>query len=242
VLLFAIGEGKMNERLAETWTDALQVICGKRGWRYDLTPFDMERLSMQRFFHNDHAVQCLIVSGPTGVGKSTILKALETSAKFSKFPNVFTRDPRPGERVGVDLIHMSETEFHEAEETGRFLQTNCRHGYCHGLLRQEFLDALQSGRIYLDKSALSTADLLTKLPSDSRAKILTVYVLPPDFSSLWERIVGRAQQIGTSKHENPEERVQTSICELRTFGDVYEVFIVNDTVSSATAKLLSLVS
>lgn len=225
------------ESLKNAWNEALLKVAGKKTWNAaGETEFERRSLSTLSL---PARFNIMVVSGPTGVGKSTILRPFEERSGFSKFPNVFTRDPRPGERPNIDLIHMSEEEFRQAEREGRFLQTNKRHGYSHGLLRDELLKAAAEGRTYLDKSGPSTNDLLVKLPP--KISVLAVYILPPDFTELWRRITGRAADIGKSKHEDPAERVKTSIKEFADFGHIYQVFIVNDDIDRAVQVLLSLI-
>jgi guanylate kinase len=184
--------------------------------------------------------QVIIFSGPTGVGKTTILREFEKKTGICRFPNVFTRQARPDDKPD-DFIFMSEEEFKSRMKRNEFLQVNQRHGYWHGVLKEEFFRKIREGKLfYMDKSVPSALDLLRK--SSDEAVMLTIYILPPDFESLWQRISQRNKDSSFSPHEDKIERLFTSVCEFYKEGSYYDLFLVNDNIERVVKNICSLLA
>jgi len=243
----------MSERayldLNNKWEEALTYVAKHLGIDFSDAkeiPLLLEKESFARIDKNKaRDARILIFSGPTGVGKNSICNVLRGRISLKKIPNVFTRPRRPDESA-EEFILMTEEEFKKAESDGLFLQINRRHGYFHGLLRSRVDEALASKeRYYMDKSVPSTVDLISKL---SRTQLLLIYVFPPSFEELVRRIVERNQSIKKLGHqlhdvyENIEERLQTSIREFQEGGHIYDLFVVNDEIQRATARIIDLIS
>lgn len=212
-----------------SWNEQMAAALKKLGGKIrkgESLPYALERTSLARLARNFHAegLRIVIISGPTGVGKSYVANGLEENG-FSRIPNVFTREIRPGERHGIDFIHMNEEQFLAAKHDGAFLVTNKRHGYYHGLLKRLLEGANSSpGVSYMDKSVPSTIQLL----GNSAIRCLTVYVLPPDPGELLRRITERSHRIGHSRNEDITERLDTSLAEFPASVDVYNLFVVHE--------------
>lgn len=237
--------------LKEEWDEALihvasQILPGVNFSDSQEIPPLLEKVSFARVDRSRlRDARIWIFSGPTGVGKGFVCDVLRIRLKMTKIPNIFTRPRRPGESA-TEFVYMTEEKFREARDRGLFLQINQRHGYWHGLLRSRVDDALSSeGRYFMDKSVPSTVDLITKL---SRAQLFLVYILPPSFEELAQRIIGRdlsmrnSGQAPHSVYENVRERVATSTREFREGGHIYDLFVVNDKIDRVIAQIVNLVS
>jgi len=88
-----------------------------------------------------------VVSGPSGAGKGTLLAGVrEQRPDLGLTVSATTREPRPGERDGVDYHFLSEDEFECRVAAGDFLEWANVHGHCYGTLRSEVDKNLAAGR------------------------------------------------------------------------------------------------
>lgn len=176
----------------------------------------------------------VVLSGPSAVGKSTVVRCLR-----ERIPNLYfsvsatTRAPRPGEMDGVDYHFVTPEEFQRLIDSGALLEWADIHG---GLQRSgtpaaPVRDATRSGRAVLIEVDLAGARAIKKaLP-----EVVTVFLAPPDWETLQARLVGR----GTESPEVMRRRLATARTELAAQGDFDEV-VVNGRLETTCAELLSL--
>ena len=176
----------------------------------------------------------LVLSGPSAVGKSTVVRQLR-----DKFPDLHfsvsatTRSPRPGEVDGVDYHFVSPEQFQDLIDSGQLLEWAEIHGGLHrsGTLSGPVLTAAEAGHPVLIEVDLTGARAVKNAMPD----VLSVFLAPPDWEALRERLVGR----GTETPEVMARRLATAEAELAAQGE-FDVVVVNRQLESACAELVSL--
>jgi guanylate kinase len=172
---------------------------------------------------------CLVLSAPSGAGKTAIADALlETEPLLERSISVTTRDRRPAEIHGVHYHFLTEDGFQRALlddallEWARVLQGT--HAY--GTPRSPVEKALAEGRdVVFDIDWQGHRQLREKLPAD----VVSVFVLPPNLMALRSRLVGRAGDHG----EEIERRMRVACDEIRHWVD-FDHVVVNDDLPTAT--------
>ena len=175
-----------------------------------------------------------MLSGPSAVGKSTVVRQLR-----DKFPDLHfsvsatTRSPRPGEVDGVDYHFVSPEQFQDLIDSGQLLEWAEIHGGLHrsGTLSGPVLTAAEAGHPVLIEVDLTGARAVKNAMPD----VLSVFLAPPDWEALRERLVGR----GTETPEVMARRLATAEAELAAQGE-FDVVVVNRQLESACAELVSL--
>ena len=171
----------------------------------------------------------LILSAPSGAGKSSLAKALAASA-----PNVAvsvshtTRAPRPGERDGTDYHFVSTDQFAAMVKEGRFLEHAQVFGNFYGTARESVEDLLVAGKnVVLDIDWQGARRIKDLMPD-----AVTVFVLPPSREALHERLVGRGQDSA----ETIARRMREASSEMRHYSE-FDHVVVNDVFSAALSDI-----
>ena len=159
-----------------------------------------------------------VLSGPSGVGKSTIIARLLEDERYALSISATTRSPRQGEVDGVHYYFLSEEEFEARVQEGAFLEHAMVHGHRYGTLEAEVVRLLDAGQwVILDIDVQGFLDLETALPSTS------IFVAPPSFDVLEKRLRSR----DTEDEETIQRRLATARWELEQ-KDKYDHVVVND--------------
>ncbi len=167
--------------------------------------------------------QLVIISGPSGVGKDTIIAALAARPRDPDYHYVVTcttRAPRPGERPGVSYRFLSRAEFHALREAGELLEANEVHGNWYGTPRQDVAEALVAGYDVILKIDVQGARVVKERVPDA----LLVFIVPPSLEALFQRLRSRA----TETADELELRQRNAAIELARQGD-YDRVVVNET-------------
>jgi guanylate kinase len=176
----------------------------------------------------------VVLSGPSAVGKSTVVRCLRERLPELYFSvSATTRAPRPGEIEGVDYHFVTAEQFQGLIDRGELLEWADIHGGLQrsGTPRRAVEDAVRAGRPVLIEVDLAGARAVKRaMPS-----ALTVFLAPPDWETLEARLIGR----GTETPEVQERRLATARAELAA-QDSFDVVVVNRELESACAELVSL--
>jgi guanylate kinase len=178
------------------------------------------------------AATLVVLSGPSGVGKSTVVKALR-----AEHPEVWlsvsatTRFPRPGETHGVHYRFVSREEFAELVESGGLLEWAEFAGNLYGTPRQPVLDHLAAGRpVVLEIDLQGARQVRAVMPG---AKL--VFLAPPSWDELVRRLTGR----GTEDAAVVEKRLAVARDELAAEPE-FDVTLVNTSVPEVVGQLVAL--
>ena len=175
----------------------------------------------------------IILSAPSGGGKTTIAKALLASRKDIGYSvSCTTRQPRAGEVEGKDYYFVSRTEFIAKRERGEFAESAEVHGNLYGTLRSEVLRVIESGKHVLMDIDVQGASQFTRVFPQS----VTIFVLPPAAEVLLERLKKRQ----TESPQQLADRLQSALQELQSV-DEYEYVVVNDELNQAIARITAIV-
>ena len=172
-----------------------------------------------------------IISGPAGSGKGTIVARVRELAQFDFSVSATTRPPRPTETDGVHYHFIDKADFERKIAEGEMLEYAQYIGNYYGTPRKPVEDALESGRnIVLDIEVKGAMQVKEKMP-----EAVMIYILPPDYKTLLERIRGR----GTETEQVIQKRMSEARVEIETFPK-YDYVVINDTVEAAAADVLSI--
>ncbi|WP_049564396.1 guanylate kinase [Streptomyces sp. SBT349] len=175
-----------------------------------------------------------VLSGPSGVGKSTVVAHLRKA-----HPDVWlsvsatTRRPRPGERHGVHYHFVDDEEFDKLIANGELLEWAEFAGHRYGTPRRAVLEHLDAGDRVLLEIDLQGARLVRESMPDARL----VFLAPPSWEELVRRLTGR----GTEAPEVVERRLAVARTELAAEPE-FDVTLVNTSVEDVAAELLALIS
>ncbi len=176
----------------------------------------------------------VVLSGPSAVGKSTIVRCLRERVPDLYFSvSVTTRAPRPGEVDGVDYSFVTAQQFQQLIDDGALLEWAEIHGGLHrsGTPAAPIREATAAGRPVLIEVDLAGA----RAVKQAMPEVLTVFLAPPSWEVLESRLSGR----GTETPEVMARRLATARAELAAQGDFDEV-VVNSELESACTELVSL--
>jgi guanylate kinase len=178
----------------------------------------------------------IIISGPSGVGKDTIIDALRRRESDEGRDDRFyvvtctTRAPRNGEVDGVNYHFMSRDDFLRMHAERGFLEANEVHGNWYGSPRAPVRDALVAGRDVILKIDVQGAQVV----KDQVSAALLIFIVPPSLETLFERLRSRA----TETADELEVRQRDAAIELARDKD-YDHIVVNETdeVEGTAAKI-----
>jgi guanylate kinase len=176
----------------------------------------------------------IVLSGPSAVGKSTLVRCLRERISDLHFSvSATTRAPRPGEVDGVDYHFVSTDRFQQLIDDGSLLEWAEIHGGLHrsGTVADPVRDAVAAGRPVLIEVDLAGA----RAVKQAMPEAITVFLAPPNWAALEARLIGR----GTETPEVIERRLATARTELAAQNDFDEV-VVNRQLETACSELVSL--
>jgi len=176
---------------------------------------------------------CLIViSGPSGAGKTSICKALLEQVPGTVWSvSVTTRPPRPGEVNGRSYKFVSKEEFEAKHAAGELLESAEYIGHRYGTPRRPVEEALGTGRnVVMEIDVQGGMQVAKKMPESVR-----IFVLPPNMESLRARLEGRR----TEAAEQLAKRLTEADGEIAIARDsgCYKQFVVNDVLEATVEQV-----
>jgi guanylate kinase len=174
-----------------------------------------------------------IVSAPSGSGKTTLLQNILKTFKNMKFSvSHTTRQPRAGERHGVDYFFTERPEFQRMVERGEFLEWAEYYGQLYGTSRAFVEEHVESGRdVILDIDVNGARQVKEKIQD-----AISVFIMPPSFSELERRLRQRRQE----SDEAIQQRLEIARNEINHCRD-YNYIVVNDVLDDSVEVLEAIV-
>jgi guanylate kinase len=188
----------------------------------------------EEFMKVTHAVKpgkLIVLSGPGGVGKSTVAKKLREVDDFWVSVSATTRKPRSNEVDGHDYFFVSDEEFSRMINEDEFLEWAEFAGNRYGTPQEKVEQALLVGRnVLLEIEIAGAKQVKSHLPQS-----VLVFLEPPT----WEELVARLVARGTDSPDRRAERLQLAQEELAA-ASFFDVVLINDQVDSVVGKLIEL--
>ena len=175
----------------------------------------------------------IIVSGPAGVGKGTVVAEAVKKSKGGIYLSISatTRKPREIDAEGVTYFFKTKEEFEKMIENGMLLEYACYVGNYYGTPKKPVTDALESGRdVILEIEVQGALKVKENFP-----EAVLAFIVPPDLAELEARLRGR----GTETEEQIALRLERAKAEFEKI-DSYDYVIENNTVADAADDLISI--
>lgn len=173
----------------------------------------------------------IVLSGPSGVGKGTIVKRLTENKNFTLSVSCTTRPPREGETDGKSYFFISKEEFLNGIETGGFLEYSNHFGNFYGTPKK-FVD-----------EQLKTKDVILEIEVDgalcvkrAHPEALLIMILPPSVEELKSRLKGR----GSESDEKILERLSRMDYEISK-SEFYDFTVINDDLEQAVKDIKNII-
>jgi guanylate kinase len=168
----------------------------------------------------------LVISGPSGVGKGTLVKALmDRSSRIKTSVSATTREPRPGEIEGVHYFFKTEEEFKAMVDRNEFLE------YIHVFGSKYY----GTPRSFVEQQLENGFDVILEIDVQGAMKVkqafpdaVLIFITAPSMSEIKSRLIGR----GTETMEQVEKRFATAFEEIKMIPQ-YDYVIINDVVDVA---------
>ena len=175
----------------------------------------------------------IVVSGPSGVGKSTIVdRVLGRAGAIVASISLTTRPPRGGERDGVDYFFVTPEEFARRRAAGELLEWAEVHGNLYGTPRAFVATKLSEGtNILLEIDVQGGMSV-----KDRYGDAVLIFLLPPTLEALRERLKGR----GTDGEDVVRRRLENAMGEL-SFFNRYDYLVVNDDIGRCVDDCCSII-
>lgn len=175
----------------------------------------------------------IVISAPSGAGKTTLCRAL-----LHSYPDILysisttTRKPRKGEKDGCDYHFMDKEDFIKKLKDGSWAEWALVHDHYYGTSAVFLERALNAGKdVLLDIDVQGTRQILERYPN-----AVTIFIMPPSLDVLRERLEKR----GTDNRETIEKRIRNAREEMAQ-KNIYHYVIVNDDLETAIGRIIQIV-
>jgi guanylate kinase len=180
-----------------------------------------------------HRGMMIIVSSPSGAGKTTLTRMLLDDPHINLSISVTTRPPRPSEKDGVDYHFKTLEEFNTLKEERAFLEYAHVFDHYYGTPKNAVQNALEKGLdVLFDIDWQGTQQLAQQEPED----VIKVFILPPSLEALDERLHNRAED----SKEIIARRMEEASREISHWAE-YDYVIINSALEDSFYKLKSII-
>lgn len=174
----------------------------------------------------------IVIAGPGGVGKSTIVSELRRRIPLHFSVSATTRDPRPGEVHGFHYRFVTRPEFERLIEAGDLLEWAVFNGNYYGTPRDAVAAALDDGRdVLLEIEVQGARQVRGAMP-----EAMMIFIAPPSRSALRRRLERRAD----TAEEDIAAKLRIADQELATAPELFDHVVVNEDVEQATSEILEI--
>lgn len=176
----------------------------------------------------------IVLSGPSGVGKGTVRKALfdEPDTDFQYSISMTTRQPREGERDGIDYFFVSKEQFEDNIKNGEMLEYAKYVDNYYGTPLKYVNETLDSGKdVFLEIEVNGAMQVRANCPD-----AVFVFLTPPDLMELKHRLINR----GTEEMSVINARIKKAVGEIKMMRN-YDYAVVNDEVENAVARIRTII-
>ena len=174
-----------------------------------------------------------VISGASGVGKSTVLKRVMEERKDLTFSvSATTRLPRPGEVDGVSYYFITREEFEQRIAQGDFLEYDEHHAVLYGTLNSQILEKQEHGHVILDIEPNGAFNV-----RKARPDAVLIFIMPPSREELERRLRSR----GDTSEEQIIIRMGRADWEMEQ-GAKYDYVVINDQVESCADQILKIIA
>jgi guanylate kinase len=175
----------------------------------------------------------IFISGPSGVGKSSIIKEiLKRKVGIVLSVSYTTRPPRPGEHDGIDYFFVSRNTFEEMIEKGSFLEWANVHGHLYGTYL-DWVESQERDGVHI----LFDIDVQGVIQAKAKgSQGCFIFIIPPDMEALSKRLGGR----GTEDQQQLALRLENAIHEL-TYWNIYDYLVVNDSLEKTIEDISTII-
>lgn len=184
---------------------------------------------------SDKRGKLFVISGPSGAGKGTICNALIDEASPDELClsiSVTTREPRNGEKDGVNYYFITEDEFSDLLAKGGLLEFAEVYGHHYGTPKEKVIEKLNAGVDVILEIEMQGALKVRKSYPDG----VFIFILPPSMAELRNRITGR----GTETQEAIDYRLSQALSEI-DYIDKYDYAVVNGKLEEAVERVRSII-
>ena len=177
----------------------------------------------------------IVISAPSGAGKTTLCSKLQRRKPHIKFSvSCTTRPKRVHEVDGVNYHFLSEQGFTEKMQNNEFIEFENVHGYFYGTLRKTLEDALTQQEMILFDVDVNGA---MAIKSNYSENTYTIFILPPSLDDLKKRLIQR----GSETEERINKRLERTAQEME-YKDKFDACIINDDLAIAAEDLNKLIT
>ncbi len=172
----------------------------------------------------------IVVSGPSGVGKKTVIQELLTlTDKVLLSVSATTRSPRKGEKNGIDYWFVSNDEFQKKIQDNLLIEWAKVGEYYYGTPSSNVEQAKKQGKwLLLEIDVQGGINIMKQYPQN----VVSIFIIPPTFEDLYRRLKNR----GTETEEEIQKRLQIAKVEL-LYKNQYDFTVKNDTPVNAAKKM-----
>lgn len=181
-----------------------------------------------------YAVKGVVIalSGPSGVGKGTVISKVREIAPWMKHSiSITTRPPRAGEKDGVDYYFRTNAQFEEMLAKGEILEHDIYCDHYYGTPKAPLIECIEQGiDVIMDITVPGSLAVMERFP-----EAVSVFLLPPSFQELKRRLVCR----GTESEDIQKRRLETAVLEIKK-AELFEYILVNDDLEKTAMRILSI--